>query len=249
MTRFRIYPYKLPSKSARRLKEALGGLPLLKPDGNYTPRQGDKIINWGNSTVPNFSTDNMLNKPQSVLNASNKLRTFRKLEEAGIPTIPFTTDIEVASDWDDVYVRHQLQGHSGAGIEIVDLHHDLPVAPLYTKKIDNNGEYRVHVMNGEVFDYRKKSRLADDEATEEQGKIRTLGNGWIYRQGNLKRLERIEELAKSAIRALGLDFGAVDIIMDGDGNVFVLEINTAVGLADNTLESYITKFKEHYATN
>lgn len=253
---FRIYPYKTASRSARRLKEALGGNLMLKPNGTYRYRPGDKIINWGNSTVPQFAAaagDNLLNKPEAVAIAANKLHTFRSLSEAGVPTVPWTTNRDEASNWDGVvYARHQLTGHSGAGIEIVGEDDDIPQAPLYTKKVENGGEYRVHVMNGRVIDYRKKSRRDGDEVQEGQSEIRTLNNGWIYRQGELNRLERIEQLAVQAITAIGLDFGAVDIIMDEErerpNDVYVLEINTAVGLADNTLESYITAFQENYAT-
>jgi len=40
---------------------------------------------------------------------------------------------------------------------------ELPTAPLYTKAITNNGEYRVHVFDGEVILYQKKSRRVDED--------------------------------------------------------------------------------------
>jgi len=177
-----------------------------------------------------------------------------------------------------VYVRHTLTGHSGEGIEIIknptfgsiqrllnelnelrfyDIatllssrvnERGLPLAPLYTKGINNGGEYRVHVFNGEIIDYRKKSRQYDNEATTDQREIRTLENGWVYRTSNLRRLERVENLALSAIDALGLDFGAVDIIMDENRSVHVLEVNTAVGMDDVTLGNYVEKITTYYAT-
>lgn len=122
----------------------------------------------------------------------------------------------------------------------------VPQAPLYTKAKQNNGEYRVHVFAGEVIDYRKKSRRDGDHAQEGQSDVRTLGNGWVFRQSNLKRLERVEELAIKAIEALGLDFGAVDIIKDENGEVFVVEVNTAVACDDTTLENYLTAINHLY---
>jgi glutathione synthase/RimK-type ligase-like ATP-grasp enzyme len=280
MNRIILYPYKMGSESARALQEQLsvGGRRVLRvrPDGRYRHRLGDILINWGSSRVPAWLGNNAIaNHPEAVALASNKLNTFRKLQEAGVPTIPWTTDAGVASTWDKVYVRHELQGHSGAGIEIIEQQHDaerdrlvndlieqgyedfarqitdeavqvpLPNAPLYTKAVANNGEYRVHVFNGEVIDYRKKSRHHEDEPTDEQSAVRTLGNGWIYRVNNLKRLERVEQLAIQAVSALGLDFGAVDIIKDEGGNVWVLEVNTAVGMDSHTLASYATKINEY----
>lgn len=129
----------------------------------------------------------------------------------------------------------------------------VPEAPLYTKQVSNNGEYRVHVFKGEVIHYQKKCRRVErdedgnvinrDEPNEEQTTVRNLGSGWVYRSEDLERLERVEQLALQAIEALGLDFGAVDIINDNERNVYVLEVNTAVGLGNQaTLEAYVTAF-------
>lgn len=293
--RFRILPYSLGSESARRIKQGLiergRNALLVRQDGQYRYRVGDLIINWGTSRIPqwmnNDAVAHTLNKPHNVLNASNKLNCFQSLFSSEIPTVPFTTDINLARDWNDtVYVRHVLNGHSGEGIEIVDqtyIEHphseplraiahelnalgyggisnevlneadnliengiELPVAPLYTRKVNSTGEYRVHVFKGEVIDYRKKSRRVEDTPTVEESQIRTLGNGWIYRASDLPRIERVETLAINAIEALGLDFGAVDIIKDENGDVFVLEVNTAVGSDDLTLNNYLDAI-ENYA--
>lgn len=122
---------------------------------------------------------------------------------------------------------------------------ELPEAPLYTHGVDNHGEYRVHVFSGSVILYQKKSRRVDDDGEieqpdDEESDVRNLNSGWVYRTNNLKRLERVEQLAINAVNALGLDFGAVDIIKDENGDVFVLEINSAPGLGNQeTLDAYV----------
>jgi glutathione synthase/RimK-type ligase-like ATP-grasp enzyme len=45
--------------------------------------------------------------------------------------------------------------------------------------------------------------------------------------------------------ALGLDFGAVDIIQDDGGNFYVLEVNTAPGLEGQTIKSYAEGFNAY----
>ena len=135
--------------------------------------------------------------------------------------------------------------------EADNLFESLPEAPLYTHGLQNHGEYRVHVFNGEVILYQKKSRRVDDDgnvitADGEHADVRNLTSNWIYRTGDLRRLERIEHLAVDAVAALGLDFGAVDIIKDENGNVFVLEVNTAPGLGNTaTLEAYVNAFNSN----
>ncbi len=127
--------------------------------------------------------------------------------------------------------------------DITNVSPEAPQAPLYTRKVENHGEYRLHVFKGRIIDYRKKSRLREDEPTPEQSLVRTLGNGWIFRQGDLRRVERIEQLALDACSALGLDFCCVDIIKDENGDIFVLEVNTAVAMEDRTLEVYLDNFR------
>jgi glutathione synthase/RimK-type ligase-like ATP-grasp enzyme len=56
----------------------------------------------------------------------------------------------------------------------------------------------------------------------------------------------VENLAVEAVDAMNLDFGAVDIIMDTDNNVFVLEVNSAPGLGNTeTLEVYAKAIEDY----
>jgi D-alanine-D-alanine ligase-like ATP-grasp enzyme len=48
-----------------------------------------------------------------------------------------------------------------------------------------------------------------------------------------------------AIKSLGLDFGAIDMIYNERRNqYYVLEVNTACGLTGTTLDKYVEVFKE-----
>lgn len=296
---FRIYPYKMGSASVGKLKTALDALIIKLENSSYRYREGHTVINWGNSRRPSWMTEDVpvLNRPEAVAIASNKLDTLAQLDNAGVPHVSYTTEVERAQDWVEnggkVFVRHELHGHSGSGIEVIEMEganaelfdemneifdeyynstekeaersiinqlrgildgvetSDIPMvpdAPLYTLGVNNQGEYRVHVLNGEVILYQKKSRRVDENgevitAAGEEADIRNLASNWVYRTGNLNRLERIEQLAIDAIEALGLDFGAVDIIRNPDGQVFVLEVNTAPGLGnEDSLQAYVDAF-------
>lgn len=134
--------------------------------------------------------------------------------------------------------------------EMTDILPELPHAELYTSGVKNHGEYRVHVMDEEVILYQKKSRRVDEDgnvvtAEGEEADVRNLASNWVYRTGNLKRLERVEQLAIDAIKSVGLTFGAVDIIKDEDGEVYVIEVNSAPGLGNTeTLEAYTNGFNK-----
>lgn len=258
--RYILFPYQVYSNSARALRDRLSAFArtlIVYPDRNYRYRAGDIILNWGNSHPANWmnneSISATLNRPEFVGNASNKLTTLQRLQSAEIPVVEFTTDREVSHQWNrgghTVYARHKLTGHSGEGIEVIrpnSYEIENPRAPLYTKAKQNHGEYRVHVFNGEVIDYRKKGRRDGDTANQAQNDVRTHGNGWIYRM-DVRRVDRIMDLAKEVVETLGLNFAAVDIIKDENDDIFVLEVNTAVGLEGSTLDNYVTAIT-NYAT-
>ena len=98
---------------------------------------------------------------------------------------------------------------------------------------------------GAVVDIQRKARKRDvaDDAVNWQ--VRNLDGGFIFaREGVVEAPEASEEALK-AVAALGLDFGAVDIMYNARENkYYVLEVNTAPGLAGTTLEGYAKRFRE-----
>lgn len=245
-----IYPYKLGSLSARALRDGLSSLlryrvRLVRPDGRFRPRRDDIVINWGSSTNPSWKTDQTdLNLPFYINLAANKLQSFWKFRDHDVPTPEFTEDINEAQSWVNdghtVIVRHVLNGHSGQGIEVVS-EGELPHAPLYTKYKKKRAEYRVHVFQGEVIDTCQKKKLTEaNRAGAVNTFIRNHSNGWVFCRDDIVPCPRREELAVKAVQALGLDFGAVDIIYNEHENqYYVLEVNTAPGLEGQTLTKYI----------
>lgn len=245
MNKVFIFTGERPSASAKDLREQLPArrLKATTPNGNV-------IINWGHSDTglcgAQFQNSTVWNHPHHIKVAANKLDAFEQLNAFGVPTVPYCTLKEAALYWlqdNDVVVRHKLRGHSGDGIEIVKAGSEtLPTAPLYTRYCPKTFEYRVHVMFGSVIDITRKIRDPEKEPISWQ--IRSHQNGFIFARANLKHNEKIEPVAIEAIEALSLDFGAVDIIIDGNSReALVLEVNTAPGLEGITLQSYIDGFK------
>lgn len=245
-----IYPYKLGSQSAKALRKGLSSIlnyrvKLVRPNGRFRPRRDDIVINWGNSTHPNWKwgfTD--INQPHYIQKASDKLSAFEAFKYADVQTPDWTEDINEAQSWVNdghtVIVRHVLNGHSGQGIEVVS-EGELPHAPLYTKYKKKRAEYRVHVFQGEVIDTCQKKKLTEaNRAGAVNTFIRNHTNGWIFCRDGVVPCPRREELAVKAVQALGLDFGAVDIIYNEHENqYYVLEVNTAPGLEGTTLVKYV----------
>lgn len=252
----KIYSYNNGSASAKALAAALNTR-LVKHEGKPIRFQGP-LINWGNSRdiVRHIECGGCLNPPNAVRNAVNKLHAFR-LMEGSVSIPPFTDDRGEAINWLNsnrtVVVRNKLTGHSAEGLEIVapneaGEHDDLQQAPLYTLYIKKNNEYRVHVFkHGEEyfpFFVQRKARKLDVPDDQVNWQVRNLAGGFIYSHVNVEAPENVISEAKRAITALGLDFGAVDVITTKRGEAFVLEVNTACGLEGTTLEKYAEQFRQ-----
>lgn len=247
----KIYAYKTGSKSARALADALG-IKIVKHEGKRLNMRGSTLINWGASGVArDIVNKTILNAPEAIARASNKLKTFELFKEHGVPSPEWTTDVDVAAEWVNqgfsAVQRNKLTGHSGEGIEIIEPAEGpggLTKAPLYTKYVKKDQEYRIHVFRGEIIFQQRKARKKEVPDEEVNWKVRNLAGGFIFANVDVVAPDSVCRAALAAVDALGLDFGAVDVITNKKGEAFALEVNTACGLEGSTLEAYRKVFSQ-----
>lgn len=242
-----MYPYKMSSSSAKKLAKMLN-IKRVFPDGKFKNKRNNFIINWGNSHYPNWPIHRVLNHPDNVRLASNKLFSFRKFKEADVKHPQWTTDYDTACHWVEegftIVVRKTITGSGGKGVIIVKGEEELPIAPLYTKYFKKKEEYRIHVVYGKMIDYSLKKKRKGKEVDFQ---VRSWDNGWVFCRENVVVPKCIEEEAIKAVKALGLHFGAVDIGYNVTKNEpCVFEVNTAPGIEGTTIIKYATAFKEEY---
>lgn len=152
----------------------------------------------------------------------------------------------------------KLVGAQTATVYNVDQNDDyvaLNECKLFTTGIaGKRTEFRIHVVNGKAILRQVKLRKQFEEGQEPAGAntiIRNVASGWIYGIETADQTQGINEAIDAAIRAVtefGLDFGAVDVVyQENSQKVFVLEINTAPGLADegSAVAAYTNAFKEY----
>ena len=244
MTRVRLQCDR-PSKSAVALSRALNIKRLKRTNSKFRPRSTDIILNWGVvDTLPNAQ---YLNSPQAVSIAADKLATFRALDsKVSIPE--WSTSLPES---DDVWVaRTTLYGHSGEGI-VVGTPDTLPSAPLYTRYISKVAEYRAIVINSKVVDFKQKLRKRDQSEDNPEGfsgerneHVWNHGSGYVFARNGIRHPETANTLAIDALNSIDLTYGAVDIIEDSEGTLYILEINTKFGNEGATLDLVAEAFKE-----
>ena len=248
--------------SGTRLAEALG-VRTITPNYNQ-PLKNKVIVNWGCSTnnpnILSISTA-VYNTPDAIKIAVNKLKTLSVLEEQCLPVPIFTTTkdgaIRLLSEFGGVVCRTLLTSHSGKGIILARKEEDVVDAKLYTAYYKKLNEYRVHVFRNNSLLVKKrklsKEKLGRRGIKDTPQFIRNLGHGFIYST----RLDDVSDdlqstlksLGMMAIKALGLDFGAVDIMETEDHGLLILEVNTAPGLSNqSTFDFYLNNIMELQST-
>ena len=252
MTKTLVLPYKPASESAKTLADLLGVLRMRVTESSIRDDSDTTIVNWGNSTtdLSHLPSVRVINPTRNVRLASHKGEFFERIAEwnrtndyetVRIPD--WTTRKSEANDWyrdgHDVVCRAVLQGHSGEGLSIANYDEEvgpseaIPASKLYTKYVKKRDEYRVHVMGNVPFFVQRKAVPHGSRDTNYQ--IRNVANGFVFVIQDVNPNKQVLDQAVLAVKALGLDFGAVDVIWnERRQEATVLEVNTACALQSET---------------
>lgn len=214
--------------SAHRLAE-LGDVTLVRD--STTPVD----VNWGRA-----SANARLNPSTSL--ATNKRLMREAFAEHGVPMPDLLVAVRGHLAAGNVALGRPDRHTKRRGMWIVRTEADLQAALAGTRRkraathfmewIEAEREYRVHIFNG------RSIRVSRKDFTPHDDKI------WTAVPAGDIPLRRVRTAAKEAVAALGLDFGAVDILARGERNeeVFVLEVNTAPGLGGTMPQVWFDTF-------
>lgn len=193
------------------------------------------IVNWGR--VADFSLyPNVLNR---------NLIANKRRELASLGTLApkmWTINSHRTIDF-PVLIRKE---HHTGGLDIVYYERKIlgyfdPMTHFIVKYIPKKKEYRVHIFKDKCLGIARKLHQ-DPKHDVTQDIVWSYDNG--YRHCFIdEECPQLEELGRKAVDALGLDFGAVDIILGMDGKYYVLEVNTAPGLMPERAKLYAEAIK------
>ena len=261
--------------SARALREALLIPKMeLRDDGLYFRRVAGRLRNgrvrmgwvnegagrheplvmWGISLHPNHW---LTLEERRVLNrriVSDKILQLRRFWNRGVPApvVALCNAGEMFTvpagrrdgDW-LARKRHHFGGHDiigPIGFEALSARLLTGSSDYGVQVIDKRHEWRVHLFLGEVL------RIAHKIPHEDAGVVWNQESSHFRYDVQLRDETHLKlaTLAKDAVASLSMDFGAVDIIRDREGEYYVLEVNSAPGIADNsnTLAAYVRAIQE-----
>lgn len=117
-----------------------------------------------------------------------------------------------------------------------------PATPEYwVKKETITDEVRIHSFNGKSIRAGSKKPRA---GVTPHAWVRSYDGGWSISYDGFESTEAQRKLAHKAVKALGLNFGGVDLGKKADGTWIVLEVNRAPGLENNTVSTYATVIRQ-----
>jgi hypothetical protein len=217
--------------TARILSELLieRGVNISTVEGSSTAQ-----LCWGNGY--NGSKPS-LNRNCTQFNKLSQLQVLSSPESHNLRTIPFRPFNDQAYHANDFPAFARKLSHAG-GTDIrilLEPEH----ASLYarndwnfmTKYVPNQREYRVWAYRRQHLGTYEKvlARPAEFLASRRFGA--NFDNGYAFQLVASENVPRqAVEMASQAVNALGLDFGAVDMLLGRDGNFYILEVNTAPGV-------------------
>lgn len=220
-------------------------------------KNGDTVIRYGCPLKINLDIKE-INKSSGILLASNKFLARKELKQKNIP-IPDTSNsfeyakINYVSKGKPVIVR-PVQHKRGEYFYVCDNERDLALAcakilaqtgfTYYISEVfPKTREFRAHCAHGKVLALLEKPKPENPDQIA--WNLAVNGMQWTL----LKWVDYKKDLCKiavDAINALGLDFGAVDILsypnVEGFPKHVVCEVNTAPTLSPYEIERYSKYF-------
>ena len=218
-------------------------------------RQGKElsvIINWGlrNVALKKLTDAIPADQLKPILNAKidiagSKVATFRALDHAGINHPYVYGSAQEAQESGDAYLARKDNLMQGRGIVYCEPGYAAPIADFYVRYIPRRREVRIHVWDEKVIITQRKDIDPNQRICNRRAGARfvvyPLG-GYIGPQNAL----RANEMAVAAVKAVGLDFGAVDILYGEDRTLYVLEVNTAPAIEAESVKNTYTNILKGY---
>lgn len=171
----------------------------------------------------------------------NKIQQFQRFREHNVACPNFTTNPNDVAELGSktVFARTLINSTNGRGIVEFEVGEDpTPRAPLYTEYIPKKAEYRVHVFGNTVIDIQQKRKRRGFDGDRDT-RVRNMANGYVYCRDGITPPSGIEALAVAAVRAVGYQYGAVDVVYnEKNARLAVLEVNSRPGLLGTTLDRY-----------
>jgi hypothetical protein len=215
------------SEGAQALVKALGAKRITQDwRDEIELKRGDVVVNWGARIGQVPAGVKVLNNA----NLLDKLEQIALLVKAKVPTVEAKTEL-------DEWIHRQREHFDGN-----DLLRPAREAGFWVKRENILKEVRIHSFNGVSIRAGMKVPAREDAHPW----IRTYKAGWRIDCDGFRSSPEMRAIAHKAVKALGLEFAAVDIGIREDKSLIVLEANRSPGIEHTSqpMDTYAEVIRE-----
>ena len=175
----------------------------------------------------------------------DKIRRMNQMEAGGVLTVPWFAGDHIPKGFSFPALARKMSGHGGEDLIPVFEPQEVPWRrqagwDWFSSYVPVKTEYRVWMFRDECLDvYEKVMRSPGDYAYIG----RNFRNGFDFEPCVVPPREAIRQ-ARLVIKALSFDFGAVDMLHGLDGEIYVLECNTAPGVIRSGAQTTLGKLAD-----
>jgi len=204
----------------------------------------DIIVNYG---YPKHKVSRRLFVLNRVI-TSNKYRQCCLFRDYDVP-VP-----DISRTRQPGYIQKPF--FSFGGNNIFEGRHIRPsLGGYYQRKIDKVREFRAHAFlwGGHKVPLIQEKTVPDRNQlcwNKHQGGTFNVAHCPLLSINEIGELaDRVTDISVRALKVLHHDFGGVDILMDEDGELWIVEVNSRCGAKERTLAVYKTKLWELFSMN
>lgn len=211
-------------------------------------KKNDKILYLARELflIPPYP-ENMLCNIEGILTAKNKKECRLQLQNSGLSvpktwfnideaTIPFIARPGKHSFGGNFYIIRSLQKKK-AFIAQKRINENW----YYSEIIDVIREYRVMILNGEIFLVYNRQLFRGLERTLKKREQLRRTHSFQRHECSSELTKFQKDLCINALKYIHLYYGAVDLAIDREGNAYILEINTSPMLNSSFVQGYLGK--------
>ncbi len=199
---------------------------------------GDVILRWGcNNSRSRFPEGVRVLNKRIIL---SKIEQGALLQENNVP-IPKIYNSRLSWERDSrpqLLVKPSI-GQRGIGVKLID-NPGWNRDKVYQRYIDKEHEYRAMMVGELMAFFMEKHRPANGDIRWNEAR----GSEWSSVPENRSLRRTIKELGSRALKAIGYDFGAIDIV-EKDNNFYVLEINSRPEFGQSNAERFVRALEEY----
>lgn len=208
---------------------------------------------------------NLYNKPDDTEKSGSKIE-FAKIfkDKSWLPKTVFKREDAINGDVGFPVICKISNGHSGLGIKKIDTKKELENEPktfeldgekreydIYCQFIDFDKEYRCMFVKDKCFIVNERVTTIKNEKSIRTKKVDEKID-FIYVEQDFKKIpetfiNKVTEIAKEIRKEIPLEIWALDVVVDKNGDFYVMETSSATGLgAAKMCLAYIAIYEDYY---